>query len=492
MPSAEPFSTALLLAIVGALLAASAIFSRASERVGVPLTLAFLGIGVLAGSEGLGGIAFENYSLAFRLGTVALVLILFDGGLNTPLDAVRQALLPASLLATLGVVGTAALVAAAAHALGFAWSEALLVGAVVSSTDAATVFSVLRGSGLHLKRRVGTLLEVESGMNDPMAVILTTILTRNLVSPRPIVASRVLLDIAVQIAVGVALGYVVGHGGRRLLARARLSTSGLYAVLTLALALLAFGVPTLFFGSGFLAVYVAAVILGNGVLPYRAGLLRVHDALAWMSQIVMFLVLGLLVFPTRLAEVWWVGLALALFLALVARPVVTTLLLLPFRLPIRELLYIGLVGLRGAVPIILATIPVIAGIPDASRIFDVVFFIVLANAIVPGMLVPWATQRLGIASRQPPAPQAVLEIESMRPLRGDLLSFYIDPALAVARVAISDLPFPEGAAVTLIVRGDELVAPKGNTVLEPGDHAYIFARPEERPLIQLMFGKPEE
>ncbi|HEU4563851.1 MAG TPA: potassium/proton antiporter [Gemmatimonadaceae bacterium] len=492
MPLAEPLPTALLLATVGALLAASAIFSRASERIGVPLTLAFLGIGVLAGAEGIGGIAFENYPFAFRLGTIALVLILFDGGLNTPLEAVRRALAPAALLATLGVVGTAALVAAGAHALGFGWAEALLLGAVVSSTDAATVFSVLRGSGIHLKRRVGTLLEVESGMNDPMAVILTTLLTRNLVSPQPVAVPRLLLDVVVQIAVGVALGYVVGHGGRRLLARVRLSTSGLYAVLTLALALLAFGVPTLLLGSGFLAVYVAAVILGNGALPYRAGLLRVHDALAWMSQIAMFLVLGLLVSPVRLAEVWWVGLALALFLAVVARPVVTTLLLLPFRFPARELLYIGVVGLRGAVPIILATIPVIAGVPDAARIFDVVFFIVLANAFVPGMLVPWATERLGIASPQPPAPQAVLEIESMRPLRGDFLSFYIDPALAVAGVAIADLQFPEGSAVTLIVRGDELVAPKGNTILERGDHVYVFAHPEERALIQLMFGKPEE
>lgn len=488
----ELIRTAVLLASIGALLVVSTIFSRASERMGVPLTLVFLGIGMLAGSEGIGGIAFESYGLAFRLGTVALVLILFDGGLNTSAAAVRQALAPSGVLATLGVVGTAGMLAVAAHFFGLGWPEALLLGAIVSSTDAATVFAVLRGSGIHLKRRVGTTLEVESGVNDPVAVILTTVLTRNLVEPGALSPAHMAGEALLQMVVGLAFGFAIGHGGRRLLARVRLTASGLYSVLMLAFALLAFSVPTLMFGSGFLSVYVAAVILGNGALPYRAALLRVHDALAWLSQVVMFLMLGLLVFPSRIADVAGVGIALALLLALVARPLVVGLLLLPFRFKPRELLYIGFVGLRGAVPIVLATFPVLARAPGAGRIFDIVFFIVVANAFIPGMLVPWVTRRLGLESRQPPPSRAVLEIESMRPLRGELLSFYVDPALAVANVPIADLPFPEGAAVTLVVRGDELVAPKGNTILTPGDHVYVFARPEERSLIQLMFGQPEE
>ncbi len=490
--TAEPLATALLLAVFGALLALSALFSRASERFSVPVALVFLGIGMLAGSEGIGRIAFENYGFAFRLGTVALVLILFDGGLNTHLHALREVARPAGVLATVGVVATAGLVAAMSHALGFDWPTAMLLGAVVSSTDAAAVFSVLRTSGISLKRRVGSTLEVESGLNDPMAVILTIAMTQHLLTPETPLDWHLATDVLTETVIGAGLGAAIGYGGRVLLARVRLPAGGLYPALTLGLAFLAFSVPTLLHGSGFLAVYVAAVLLGNGTLPYRPGLLRVHDALAWLSQIVMFLVLGLLVFPSRLREVAGIGLGLSLFLAIVARPLVVALCLAPFRAyrP-REVGYVGWVGLRGAVPIILATFPVLADAPGASRVFDVVFFIVVVNALVPGSTVPWVTRRLGLESADPPAPRAVLEIESMLPLEGELVSYYIDPALAVAGVSLRDLPFPEGASVVLIVRGRELLAPKGATVLEPGDHAYLVTRREDRALLQLMFGRPE-
>ena len=488
----EPLATAIVLAAFGALLAISVLFSRASERFAVPVALVFLLIGIAAGSEGLGRIEFDNYAGAFRLGNVALALILFDGGLNTSLVAIREAARPAAVLSTVGVVGTAAIVALAANLLGFDWPAALVLGAIVSSTDAAAVFSVLRGSGLHLKRRVGATLEVESGVNDPMAVILTLELTRNLMAPgEDGLGLRLAVDVVIQMAVGVVGGLVFGRGGRYLLERVRLPAGGLYPALTIALAMLAYGATTMAYGSGFLAVYVAAVILGNGRLPFRHGLLRVHDALAWLSQIAMFLVLGLLVYPSRLAEVAWVGLALALVLALVARPLVVALCLAPFGYAPRQIGYIGWVGLRGAVPIILAIFPVLAGAPGAERIFDVVFFIVVANAFVPGATVPWVTRRLGLESAEPPAPPAVLEIESRQPLEGELLSFYVDEALAVVGVPISELPFPDGAAATLIVRGRELIAPKGHTMLTPGDHVYIFARPQDRPYIQLMLGRPE-
>jgi cell volume regulation protein A len=263
-------------------------------------------------------------------------------------------------------------------------------------------------------------------------------------------------------------------------------------VLTLATALLAFALPTAMAGSGFLAVYMAAVILGSGDLPYRGGLLRVHDALAWLSQIAMFLILGLLVFPSRLADVAGPGLVLALLLAFIARPAATILCVAPFGYTARDTAYVGWVGLRGAVPIILATFPVLAGAPGAQRIFDVVFFIVVVNALVPGATVPWVTRRLGLESGDPPAPKAVLEIESARPLRGELLSFYIDPDLDMDGEAIANLPFPAGSAATLIVRGEELIAPKGNTVLRSGDHVYVLTPPEERAFVQLMFGRPEQ
>ncbi|SEL90566.1 potassium/proton antiporter, CPA1 family [Stigmatella aurantiaca] len=492
MPSAEPLPTAFLLVLSGVLMAVSVLFSRASGRFGVPVALLFLGIGMAAGSEGPGGIAFEDYGFAFRMGTVALVLILFDGGLNTPLVALRTALRPAAALATLGVLVTAAVVGLAAYTLfGFGWTEAFLLGAIVSSTDAAAVFAVLRGSGLHLKRRVGTTLELESGLNDPMAIILTIALTESLsqgVKP----GWELVLHAAVQMAVGGGMGVGIGWAGRHLLKRLRLHAAGLYPVLTLALAFLAFGLPTLLEGSGFLAVYTVGVMLGNETLRYRTGLLRVHDALAWLSQVAMFLLLGLLVFPSQLAGVAGVGLGLSLVLALVARPLAALLCLLPFRFPAGEILFTGWVGLRGAVPVILATYPVLHGAPGAQHIFNVVFFIVVVNGVLPGATVPWVTRKLGLAANVPEAPQAVLEIASTQLLNGEVSSFYIDVASAAAGARISELPFPAASAAMLIVRGQELLAPKGDTVLQRGDHVYVFSHSEDVPFLRLMFGQSED
>ncbi len=491
MPTSEPFATALLLAIAGLLMGSSVLFSRASNRIGVPIVLLFLCIGMLAGSEGVGGIAFEDYGFAFRLGTLALALILFDGGLNTPMAALRRTWAPAGMLATVGVALTAGLIALPAHWWGLSWPQALVLGAVVSSTDAASVFSVLRGSGLQLKRRVGTTLELESGLNDPVAVILTVTLTANLFAPGSVTPGRVLFEVARELLIGGAFGVGVGLGGRWLLRRFPLPTGGLYPALTLAFALLAYGMPTLVHGSGFLAVYLAGMVLGNGPLPYHNGLLRVHDALAWLAQIGMFLILGLLVFPSGLLEVAGTGLALAILLAVVARPVVVALCLAPFQYPKREVAYIGWVGLRGAVPIVLATYPVLVGAPGADRIFHVVFFIVVANALVPGATVAWVTRRLGLQKAEAPAPQAVLAIESRLPLEGELMSFYVDEALVVMGATLRDLDFPEGSSVTLIVRGNRLIPPRGSTVLQAGDHVYVLAQPEDKGLIQLMFGRPE-
>ena len=488
----EPEATALLLATCGLLLAISVLFSRASQRFGFPIAILFLLVGMLAGSEGIGRIEFDDYGFAFRVGTLALALILFDGGLNTPLTALLKVAAPASTLATVGVAAVAGLTAIGAHLLGLGWPEALLVGAVISSTDAAAVFSVLRGSGLHLKRRVGVTLEVESGINDPAAIILTTVLTANLLAPEDGLGWRIPFEVLVQTVVGGGIGWAVGYAGRLLLSRLSLSTSGLYPVVTLALALFSFGAATLLHGSGFLAVYLTGLILGNGPLPYRLGLLRVHDALAWLSQVGMFLILGLLVFPSRLIDLAGVGVAIAMLLAFVVRPLVVALILVPFRYPPREVLYIGWVGLRGAVPIVLATFPVLAGAPGAGRLFDLVFIIVVAGTLIPGATVGWITRRLGLQSNEPPAPQAVLAIESRQPLQGELMSFYIDHAVAVVGVPLEELPLPDGSAVALIIRGAQLVPPKPGTVLQAGDHVHVIAPPEDRPFIQLMFGREEE
>lgn len=489
----EPIATSLLLVLFGALLIVSVLFSRAVERFPVPVALVFLGIGVLAGSDGIGGIAFEDYAFAFRIGAIALVLILYDGGLNTPVAAVRDAAKPAASLATVGVVGSAGIVAVAAHMLGMPWPPALLLGAIVSSTDAAAVFSVLRGSGIHLKRRVGTTLEVESGINDPMAVILTIAMTERLLATESQPVLGIVVAVVQEFIIGGTLGFAIGWVGRWLLTNGRLPFGGLYPVLSLGLACIAFAVPTLLHGSGFLAVYVAGVVIGDGRLPFRAGLLRVHDSLAWLAQITMFLMLGLLVFPSRLGPSLGIGLVLSLVLTFVARPIVTAVCLAPFRaFQAREVAYIGWVGLRGAVPIILAIFPVLAGAPGAGDVFNIVFIMVVMNAILPGATVPWVTRRLRMSSPEPPAPAAVLAIESSLPLKGQLLSFYIDEALAVAGVPLSELPFPDGASAVLVVRGGELLAPNGRMALLPGDHAYVFTKPEGLAMLQLMFGRPED
>ncbi len=487
----EPLSTALLLTAAGFLVATGVLVSRTSGRLGVPAALLFLAVGMLAGSEGVGHIAFEDYALTFRLGTVALVLILFDGGLNTPWSSVRRAFAPAAVLATAGVLGTAALAGLAAWGLGLPAPLALLFGAVVSSTDAASVFSVLRGGGVELRRRVGTVLELESGLNDPMAVILTLAFTSlSAAGERP--GWHLLLETGLQLTVGLGGGIGLGLAGRWVMARARLAVAGLYPVLTLALALLAFGLPTLLWGSGFLAVYAAAVVMGNGPLPYLTGLRRVHDALAWFSQVAMFLLLGLLAFPSRLAAQWSTGLELALLLVFVARPAVVAACLLPFGFAWREVLFIGWVGLRGAVPIILATFPVLAGVQGATGVFDLVFFVVVVSTALQGSSARWLARRLGLERSGPPAPRATLEIVSTRDLSGEVLTFYVEPASAVAGSRIADLPFPENAAVMLVLRGRQLVAARGRTVLEPGDHVYVFAAPEDVPLVRLLFGREEE
>ncbi|HEY2744996.1 MAG TPA: cation:proton antiporter, partial [Polyangia bacterium] len=310
----ELASTALTLTLLGVLMALSVLGSRIAGRIHVPVALLFLGLGMAAGAEGIGGVDFEDYALAFRLGTVVLVLILFDGGLRSRWSAVRPALAPSVLLATAGVVLSSALVALAARALGFVWGEALLLGVVVSSTDAAAVFAVLRGSRIALSERVAATLELESGLNDPVAVMLTIAVTAAGQGHRA-TFGHVALDIVVQLVVGGAGGLAVGYAGRWLVARARPTATGLLPVLTVALALFAFGATTLLHGSGFLAAYVAGIVLGNAELPDADAIARVHDSVAWLGQVVMFLVLGLLSFPSRLLAVGGVGLALGLALA---------------------------------------------------------------------------------------------------------------------------------------------------------------------------------
>ena len=488
----EPLPTAFLLAAVGALLAVSVLASRASGRLGLPVALLFLLVGMLAGSEGLGQIPFEDYALTFRIGAVALVLILFDGGLNTDLASLRRVLAPGDGARDRGVAGTAAVLALGARALGLGWPESLLVGAIVSSTDAAAVFSTLRSAGVSIRQRLAHLLEVESGVNDPMAVILTLAVTGALVSgERP--GPRLALEVVLQLAIGLAAGIAIGYAGRWLLARVRLSASGLYPVLTIALACFAFGAPTLLSGSGFVAVYAAAVVLGNGPLPHASGLRRVHDAMAWFSQVAMFLLLGLLAFPSRLASVAGPG--------LLPRPLPR-----PRRAPDRrDRAARCLSGCRCARSRSChgsACAGPCRSCSGRSRCSP--------GSRTQARLRPrvlrgrgerrWcrgprsAGSRAGSGSRSRPRPRRARCWRSTRPSGSPArsISFYVERASAVAGSRISDLTIPEGSAVMLVVRGRELLAARGRTVLEPGDHVYVFTSPGDKPFVQLLFGRQEE
>jgi len=478
---------ALALTVVGVLLLVSAALSRISDRIRIPVVLIFLIIGMLAGSEGIGRIAFDDYRLAFRVGFAALALILFDGGLNTRGSSLRRFWAPGTVLATIGVAATAAIGAVGARATGLGWSEAMLFGAVVSSTDAASVFAVLRASGLRVKRRPSETLEIESGLNDPAAVVLTMVLAAA-VARRASPDAAALLGIPLQFLIGGGLGLGFGYLGRVTLGRLRLSVGGIYPVATLGIAFLSYGLTTALHGSGLLAVYLTGFVLGNGPLPYRNGIFRVHDFIAWFSQIVIFLSLGLLVFPSQLLPVAGAGLALALFLALVARPLAVALCLAPFRYPPRQILFIGLMGLRGAVPIVLAIVPILAGARGGQAIFNLVFFIVVVSAVLQGVSVRSLARWMRLETDLAPPPAAALEIISTRRTEGELLLFHIHPSLAVAAGRIADIPFPQTASVVLVVRGEKLIAARGNVSLQSGDYIYVLCRPEDRPFIHLLFG----
>lgn len=482
--------TAVALATGGALLLVSSLLGRVGNRLGVPVSLLFLAIGMLAGSDGPGGIWFDRFNVAYLAGTGALVVILFAGGLNTPLAEMRRIVPAAGVLATAGVIGIAALTAAGAHALGMTWPEALLVGAIVSSTDAAAVLALL--DGVPLRRRVARTLEAESGLNDPVAVILTVAATANLAGSAPL-GWRLAADMLIQLVIGALCGLGVGAAARSLLRRVRLSTPALFPIVTLAIALIAYGVPARLGGSGFLAVYVAGIVVGNGAIPYRLNLTRFHDSLAWLAQIAMFLILGLLVFPKQLPHVAPTGLLLAVYLAVVARPVVVTLCLLPFGFAWREIACIGWLGLRGAMPIILATVPVLTSPTPATpeRMldhFNLVFFIVVIGSFIPGMTVRWLPRLLGLEERLPPQPAAVVDITTSLPLRDAQLAFFIGPDSPVVGRTVQELALPGDAALMLIVRRQELIAPRGHTALLAGDHAFVLCHEDSATIVRERFG----
>ncbi len=406
-------SVETLLLVGGILLVASIAASKLATRFGIPVLVLFLLVGMLAGSEGLGGIPFEDYHLANALGTIALVIILFDGGLRTPPESLRSALWPALSLATVGVVVTAAVVGFVAVALlHVRLLEGLLLGSIVGSTDAAAVFSVLRQRGVSLRPRLSGTLEIESGINDPMAVFLTLGLLAVLEGERTLGVGLVWLFVR-EMAVGGAIGIAVGYGTGALLNRINLGTAGLYPVLAGGSALLTYGLAASLGGSGFLAVYLAGIVLGSRRVVYQRGIFLFHDGFAWLCQIAMFIMLGLLCFPSRLGQVAGQGLLITGVLIFLARPLAVALALFPFRFSVRELAFVSWVGLRGAVPIILATFPPMLGFPRGEVLFDVVFFVVLVSALVQGWALPFVAGWLGVQVQPSPVSSRAPRTDSM-------------------------------------------------------------------------------
>lgn len=476
-----------VLLLAGVLIILGIVSSKFSARAGMPVLVMFLGLGMLAGSEGIGNIAFEDYGLAHAVGTVALAFILFDGGLNTPTQKLNVAWKPAGMLATLGVLITSALTGLVAmKVLDLTLLEGLLLGSIVGSTDAAAVFSLLRGAGVNLPTRLGATLEIESGANDPMAIFLTVGLIQVLTNQMPL-GPGLLTLFALQIGVGLGVGLGIGKLSVKLINSIRLPTAGLYPVLSAACGILSFGLAATLHGSGFLAVYVTGIILGNSRLVFQRGTLLFHDGLAWTGQIVMFVVLGLLSFPSALWQVALPGLVVAIALTFLARPLAVILLLSPFRFSGRELTLVSWVGLKGAVPIILATYPMLAGLPAGPTIFNVVFFVVIVSALVQGSTLPMLARALKLEEPTPPTPPVSLEMISLESLNTGIVDYVISDLSPVANRLLRDITLPDGAVVAMITRNTFVIPPRGSTVIEPGDHLFIVVDYTARPAVDLVF-----
>jgi potassium/hydrogen antiporter len=479
-----------------ALVAFSILLGQLSTRFGAPLLLVFLAIGMLAGEDGPGGILFSDYGAAFIIGSLALAVILFDGGLRTSRDTLRLALGPAVALASVGVAITAVLVGlVAALLLDFSWPAALLIGSIVASTDAAAVFALLRLKGMDVQRRTAATLEAESGLNDPVAVFLTVLFTEYLIAADGPGLGEVVLRLVLQMAGGAVIGVAGGHLLTRLINRLSLA-AGLYPILALSLALVIFGGALAVGASGFLAIYAAGVVLGNSRHREAVSIDRFHDGMAWLAQIALFLMLGLLVTPHDLLRGWDVALALSLVLMLVARPLAVALCLLPFRFTWQEIVFIGWVGLRGAVPIYLATIPILAGAPNATIYLNLAFVAVLTSLVLQGWSVAWFARALGL--ELPPKPERPLRQELGLPGAGaDLvIAAYEVPAEALAaRRSIARLPLSEDARILLAIRNGRALHPPELERLEPGDTVLVLGPAAGQETLDRIFGaraRPEE
>ena len=463
--------------VTGLLFFMSLVAGALSEKIKVPALILFLGIGMLAGVDGPGGLNFSDANAANSVGTFALAFILFAGGFQTKWSDIKPIVTQGVVLSTLGVLLTAVVMAIPIAFLPmFTYKDAFLLGAIVSSTDAAAVFSILRTQKVGVRGALKPLLEFESGSNDPMAVFLTITAMTWLTSP-DVPVDELAVNFVVQMVAGGVMGYLMGKFSCWAIQRLHVANEALYPVWGISIVMATFGITETVYGNGYLAVYVCGIVMGGGDFLYKYSLQRFHDGFAWLMQIIMFLVLGLLVTPSEVVNfpVMSMGLLISFCLMFVARPVAVFAGMIFSRFNWREKLFVAWTGLRGAVPIILATYPLTAGHPQAKYMFNVIFFVVLTSVMIQGKTLAWFAKFLGIDEAVREAKTWTLNFD-ITPASGTDETYELDltDESAVVGKAVKDLRFPDGVTILLINRGDKYMIPKGGTVLEQDDTLLLF------------------
>jgi cell volume regulation protein A len=475
---AATYSVDHRLALVGGILLLGIAAAVVARRLRLPVLVLFLGLGMLLGSDGPGGIYFDDAQLARAIGIIGLVAILFEGGLTSEWRSVRQVVLPASSLSTVGVLVTAAVIGVTAdQLLDLSWPGALLLGAIVGSTDAAAVFAALRFTAL--RRRLANLLEVESGLNDPTAAALTIGLISWVTKPAYGLEDIVTL-LARQLGLGLLIGVGIGFLASRTLPWIPAELAGFAPVATIATAALAYGAADAAEGSGFLCVYIVGLFIGNRPMPYRRSIVGVHEALAYAAQVSLFVVLGLLVFPGQLGSVAADSIALTAILVFAARPLAVFVSTPFMRFRWRERAFLSWAGLRGAVPIVLATFALSAKVHESTTIFNTVFFVVLLSALAQGTTLEVVADRLGLTTERRPFYRPSIELGAVGRLGAEIVEHEVDPGDAVVGLHVRETALPRDAIVMLIVRDGNRIPPRGSTIVEAGDRLYIMVSAASR------------
>ncbi|GAA0450370.1 potassium/proton antiporter [Alkalibacillus silvisoli] len=470
----ETFGNDGLIFLVAFLLLSGIVAAKFSSRLGLPALVLFIAVGMAVGSDGLGIIYFDDVELAQFIGILALIIILFEGGLQTKWSTVRSVAIPSISLATAGVLFTAIITGSAVYLiLDVTWLEALLFGAIVGSTDAAAVFATLKER--NIKAKMGATLEAESGTNDPMAVFLTVMFIELIISDESNLW-MLIPSFFWQMGIGLVLGLAIGKLAYKAINKINLESSGLYPILAVSFAFVTYSTASFIDASGFLAVYVAALVIGNSELTYRHSIFQFNEGIAWTAQIMMFIILGLLAFPEQVFQLSniFAGILISLVLIFVARPIAVFLSTIKMKYTLKERLFISWAGLRGAVPIVLATFPIVAGIDGADQFFNIIFFVVLTSALVQGSTISNVAKHLGLMGPAKDTPHHSIELISIAKANAEVVQFQTNRDNAIVGKRLHEIDFPTKSSIAAIVRGDELVTPYGDTEIKAGDFLYIL------------------